>query len=82
MTSITLTEAIAPRPSGLDRWEDSTLMAAVVHYALSIADPSECVRIMERLWPRIDGQPWEGFVKSARASLRDIETSAEREAGL
>lgn len=68
-------------PSGLDRWEDSTLMCAVVHYALTVADPGECVRIMERFWPRIDGEPWDAYIAESRAKLRGIYDGAEAEGG-
>lgn len=56
----------------LDRFEESTLICAVIHYALHVADPSECVRILEKVAPITQHAPWEQFVAEARKTHRGI----------
>lgn len=63
----------------LDRFENSTVVAALIHYALHVAEPSECVRALEKLAPqRI--QPWETLIATARAQYRTTLDRAERNA--
>lgn len=68
----------------LDRWEHSTVLAALIHYALTVAEPSECINCLEKLCPTPE-RPWDEMIHRSRTNLRaaikvaDDEVAAMRE---
>lgn len=55
----------------LDSREHSTVVAALVHYALACADPSLCAEALETISPD-PAMPWATFIAEARASLASL----------
>jgi hypothetical protein len=59
----------------LDKFEEGTVICALVNYALAIADPEECIRVLEKLVPN-PKRPWRDIVFDARRKARKIYDAA------
>lgn len=57
--------------------EHATIVAAVIHYALHVADPSSCAAALEAVAPRVDGLPWAPALDDARRDYRATLDRAE-----
>lgn len=53
----------------LDRTENSTVICALIHYSLAVANPALCVRALEKIAPN-PKRPWAELVTEARATMR------------
>ena len=60
----------------LDRFEHGTAIAALVHYALHVADADEVVRTLDILSPHPSGS-WSESIHAARDSYRELLRRAE-----
>jgi len=59
-----------------DRFAHTNVIAALIFYAMHIAEPSECVRCLEILVPD-PKRPWVEIITEVRADWRAINNAAE-----
>ena len=57
--------------TNFDRFEQSTLICALIHYALAVVNPDECIRALDKVCPQ-PKRPWAELVTEARAKVRGI----------
>ena len=62
-----------------DKWEQTTFVCALIAYALQVAHPEECIRLLNKVMPE-PKRPWEEIVSEARDSHRAIFDRAEEAA--
>ena len=58
-----------------DRFEHTTVVAALIHYALAVAQPDECIRCLQILVPE-PKRPWDEIIGEAREKNRELEQLA------
>ena len=58
-----------------DRFEHTTVVAALIHYALHVAHPEECIRCLEILVPE-PKRPWAELIPEVREQRLELEKLA------
>lgn len=71
----TIDEALTLRHFELDRWQHSTMVAALVGAALEWADPSGIIRLLEKVAPERE-TPWDVMIDRSRAELAAVRERA------
>lgn len=63
----------------LDRFEHANIVAALIHYALAVAVPDECINCLEKLCPE-PKRPWREMIEESRSKQRELMRTADDEA--
>lgn len=61
-----------------DRYEHTTLLAALIRYSLEVAHPEECIALLEKLQQE-PTKPWPEIIGEARESARRLLVESTRE---
>lgn len=62
----------------LDRHAHTNIVAALIHYAMHVAEPSECINNLEKLVPE-PTRPWGDVIFDGRAAWRKLANVADKE---